>query len=521
MLNLSRPVKPEDYLATAWRRKWWILIPFVLVSAAGIAVTLNLPKTYRSSTLILLVPQRVPTEYVRSTVTSTIEEQIQSLNTQIMSRTNLLSVVQEFGLYREELRKMSQEEIVEVMRKNIQIELKGGPREKKEAFELFFAGEDPKTVMMVTNRLASLFIEQNLKMRESQAEGTASFLADQLKRTEADLEKKEKEITAFKSRYMGELPEQMQANLGVLQQLQLQHQRISDSIRSAEDRKVLYTNQVTELKRFSSASRPEDSSLPPEVAPSGGRAAAERETAEERLATLLAKYTEKHPDVVALKKRVEEMKREAEERPPQGTGAGREAGRTRRPVAPTSQTDAMIANVQAQLASVDSEIRHLRIEEEKVKARIREYEQRIENAPKIEQEMTNLTRDYENMKKLYESLLSKKLDSEQAKAMEQRQQGQQFRILDPAQLPTKPWKPDMMKLLALSVALGLGAGCGLALLVEYKDRSFKDPEDLGAFTGLSVIAVVPRIEPDLDKGGSAGKVQALSGGAPGRRVRSA
>jgi len=150
--------------------------------------------------------------------------------------------------------------------------------------------------------------------------------------------------------------------------------------------------------------------------------------------------------------------------------------------------------VQAQIAAAESEIRQLRAEEEKVRARIREFEQRIENAPRREQEMTTLTRDYENTKKLYESLLAKKLDSEQAKAMEQRQQGEQFRVLDPAQLPSKPWKPDMTKLFALSIALGLGSGLGLALLLEYMNRSFRDPEDLQAFTGLPVLAVVPTIE---------------------------
>lgn len=494
MFNLSRPLRPEDYLAMVKRRFWWILIPFVVVSLAGIAIVFQLPKVYRSSTLILLIPQRVPTEYIKPTVTESIEERIHSITTQILSRTNLLTVINEFGLYKEEAGKLSQEELIEKMRKNVEIQLKGGQQrgQRTDAFEVFFAGSDPKTVMMVTNRLASLFIEQNLKIREQQAEGTASFLADQLKKTEADLQRQEQEITAYKTKHMGELPEQMQANLGILQQLQIQYQRVVDGIRSAEDRKVLYSSQLAELRKYAAATRVEEPAPVEELLPSPPASA--QEALKENLAKLRAKYTDKHPDVVAARKRLEEAELE------QGQGgenkpalpAQRRVMRT--PRAQIGQGELSIANVLAQMASAESEIRQLRAEEEKVRARIREFEQRIENAPRREQEMTTLTRDYENTKKLYESLLAKKLDSEQAKAMEQRQQGEQFRVLDPAQLPSKPWKPDIMKLVALCLALGLGSGLGVALLLEYMNRSFRDPEDLQAFSGLPVLAVVPTID---------------------------
>ncbi len=514
MLNLARPLRPEDYLAMAWRRKWWILIPFVLVSAAGIGIVMHLPKVYQANTLILLVRQRVPTEYVRATVTESIDERIYSISTEILSRTNLQRVIDEFGLYKAESQKLTQEEVIELMRKHIDIQVKGGTgaakRDKKDAFEVYFSGPEPKTVAMVTNRLASLFVEQNLKLREQQAEGTAAFLADQLKKTEAQLEGLEKQITAFKTRHMGELPEQMQANLGVLQQLQLQHQRISDSIRSAEDRKVLYINQVAELRKFAST---EGTGEPVIVeAPQSGR-----ETLQDALARLRAKYTDRHPEVMALKKRLEEEGAQAGG--PRASGASspdRPARQIRTARGQTGQLDTMIAGLQAQLAAVDSEIRHLRGEEEKIRARIREHEQRIENTPRREQEMTALARDYENTKKSYESLLAKKLESEQAKAMEQRQQGEQFRVIDPAQVPVKPWKPDILKLIALSLACGLGAGLGLALLQEYLDRSFKDPEDLAAFSGLQVLAVIPRIETVGKAGGGRTRSSAAT-----RRARSA
>ncbi len=516
MLNLARPLKPEDYLVMAWRRKWWILIPFVIISGAGIAYSLQMPKVYRSSTLILLVPQRVPREYIRPTISEGIEERIHSIGSQIMSHSNLEIIIDELGLYRGEGSR-GKKEVIEQMKENIDIQLKGG--QKKYAFEVFYAGEDPRTVMMVTNRLASFFVEQNLRLREQQAEGTASFLADQLKKVQVELEKQEKEIAAFKTEHMGELPEQVQANLGVLQQIQLQYQRISDSIRSAEDRKVLYMNQIAELRKISPTARDQQEAQAEPGILVGQPGGAGRETPEETLARLKARYTESHPDVVAAQKRVDEARKAAgQETGTSATPAGRSGLRLRTDRAQVIQSDTTIANVIAQSAAIETEIRQLRAEEAKTKARIREYEQRIENAPKREQEMATLLREHDNTKKSFDTLLGKKLDAEQAQAMEQRQQGEQFRVLDPAQLPVEPWKPNMLRMIALSLALGLGAGLGLALLVEYMDRSFKDPEDLAAFTGLSVLAVVPRIELEEGEKAKEQKVESVTRVVRGMRV---
>lgn len=504
MLNLARKPRPEDYIAFLWRRKWWILVPFVLVAGGGLGVVNNLPKLYRSTTLIMLVPQRVPTEYVRPTVTTTVEERLQSIATQVLSRTNLRMIIDEFKLYPDLRGKLSEEDVIERMRTDIEIEMKRGQkagqrRDTVDAFELSFSYRDPRTAMLVANRLASFFIEQNLKLREQQAENTAAFLADQLKKVEAELEKREKEIADFKVKHMGLLPEQTSANMGMLQQLQMQYQRLNDSIRSAEDRKVLYVNQIAELRRFSAAAREHQEAAGIEEISQGGPNTVEQ--LEASLAQLRAKYTDRHPDVLAMKRRLEEAKEAARTAaaPQARQGGSGSASRRGQGRGALDQTETMIATLQAQLAATESEIRQLRMEETKLKARIRHYEERIETAPQVEQMMTDLTRGYENTRKLYDSLLAKKLEAEQARAMEQRQQGEQFRILDPAQMPAKPWKPDMRKMTILCLVLGLGAGLGLALLVDYRDRSFKDPEDLEAFTGLKVVAVLPRVEM---KGGS-------------------
>lgn len=470
MLNLARPLRPEDYIAIAWRRRWWIIIPFVLVSTAGILLTFHLPKVYRSSTRILLISQRVPEDYIRPTVTASIEERVYSVSLQITSRTNLSKIIDEFDLYGEYVGKTREEEVIERMRKDIDVKVKdpGRGRGGGAAFEVFYAGDDPERVMMVTNRLASLFIEQHLRIRERQARGTAEFLGDQLRQVKAELESQERSLTAFKLKNMGELPEQMEANLRVLEQLQLQSQRVSDGLRSAEHRRTMLMSQV---------SLP-DSNLT-------GSSPSTIETLYAELRVLKSKYTDNHPDVIMMKKRIKEVE---------------ELGRSQGAMIPeTNQTrPSYILGRQNQVVELDDEIRRLREQERKIQSKIKEYEKRIEVTPKREQELISVTRDYENTKELYQSLLTKKLEAEQAKTMEERQKGEQFLIIDPAQLPTVPWKPNIRKLCLLSVALGLGVGCGLASLAEYRDRSFKDPEDLQAFTGVSVLAVVPRIELDDD-----------------------
>lgn len=479
MFNLARPVKPEDYLAVARRRKWWIIMPFVLIGAAGIVISLHLPKVYRSSTLILVVPQRVPEDYIKPTVTATIEERLRTISSLIKSRTNLTKIMDEFGLYRDKRDELSEDAIIETLRENIEIELKetGTKGDRGTAFEIFYAGKDPQTVMMVTNRLASLFIEQNLSIREQQAQGTAGFLAEQLQKLKTDLEHQEDLLTHFKLKHMGELPEQMEANLRVLEQLQIQYQRVSADLRSAENRRALLINQ-------------------PPLADSGsiGSSPPTIETLYAELESLRSKYTDRHPDVILLRKRIKDL---------EGMGQASEIGA--QGAGQTSTVRPRISDRQAQIATVEAEIRRLRAEEGRIESKIKEYENRIEVTPKREQELLSISRDYENTKELYQALLSKKLEAEQAMTMEERRKGEQFQVIDPAPLPTKPWKPDMRRLFTLSILLGLGVGCGLAAFLEYRDRSFKDQEDLEAFAGIPVLAVIPRIE--LDKQGKArGKV---------------
>ena len=211
----------ETVFKIASRRKWLILVPAVVVAAAGLAWIQHLPNVYRANTLIIVVPQRVPESYVRSTVTTRIEDRLQSISQQILSRTRLEKVVQDFNLYPERRQAEVMEDIVDRMRQDISIDIVKG-----DAFRVSYSAAQPVTAMKVTERLASLFIDESLRDREALAEGTNSFLEAQLDEARRKLVENEKSLEEYQNKYNGELPTQLQANLQGLHNTEMQLQAL-------------------------------------------------------------------------------------------------------------------------------------------------------------------------------------------------------------------------------------------------------------------------------------------------------
>jgi len=438
------------------------------------------PKLYRASTLILITPQKVPEAFVRPTVTSTVGERLQSIGQEIMSRTRLEQIISELGLYREEARSSSLEGIVELMRKDIQIEIR-----REGYFRISYIGKDPMVVAMVTNKLASLFIEENLKLREQQAQGTSDFLSTELEATKAKLEEQEKMVARFKRQFMGELPEQRDANLRILEQLQLQYQRVSDSIRAAQDRKLFIQKQLSDLK-FEVAS--EDSAK-------GKSSLVGRKSSQEiqleqlrnQLFDIQMKYTEKHPDNLIVRKKIAELEVEIEKAKLEKEGGLKIEEKT-------LSIDPRYNEIEDRLMLTEREIERLKEEDARIRAQMAKYSERVEKTFGRELEIANLTRDYQNAKETYQSLLRKSQEAQQAENLERRQKGEQFKVIDSAQTPGMPFKPDIPKILLFGLLLGLGSGFGLAFFREQMDRSFRDAEDLEATLGLKVIANIPKVE---------------------------
>lgn len=482
MINPNKPFNIHDYIEIVLRRLWYIIIPVIVVMIGAVLYAYTSPKLYRSSTLILITPQKVPEAFVRPTVTSTIGERLQSIGQEIMSRTRLEQIISELKLYQEEIKSGSLEGVVELMRKNIQVEIKG----REGYFTISYIGKDPKVVTVVTNKLASLFIEENLKLREQQAQGTSEFLSTELQATKVKLEEQEKMIAHFKRQFMGELPEQRDANLRILEQLQLQYQRISDSLRAAQDRKLFFQKQLSDLELViaSEESARGTSSLT-------GRNKSSQETQLEQLKNQLSdlqtKYTEKHPDIQIVRRRIAELEAEIGKVKSEKEKGLKEGGKG-------LSVDPRHNEIKDRLIGTEKEMERLKEEDAKIRAQMAKYSERVEKTFGRELEISNLTRDYQNAKETYQSLLRKSQEAQQAENLERRQKGEQFKVIDPARTPGMPFKPDIPKILLFGLLLGIGSGFGLAFFREQMDRSFRDAEDLEATLGLKVIANIPKIE---------------------------
>ncbi len=472
MPNTTESIKPEYIIELVLRQRWFIIIPFCLSMTAGLYLAFTLPRVYQSETLILVEPQRVPEDYVRSVVSSDIDARISTISQQIMSRTNLEKVIDEFKLYSgPEYEGMYMEDKIEGMRKRITVDVTRA-RRGTDAFSISFKGKNPERVMKVANVLANYFIDQNLKVREAQAIGTSDFLEDELNTMRKRLEGVEEILKKYRVKYMGALPEQLETNLRILDRLQTQLSDRQESLRDAKNRLAPLEN-LSPVYQSSSAEGiiEEDLSNP--------------NLLKQQLANLKLRYTDQHPDVIRLNKIIADLEAKTEKE----TGETTEESQAEASVSET----AMRTPYMTQREEIKGQIKTLEAEILKINNQTKYYQKRVEDTPKREQELMSLRRDHQNIQESYNSLLNRKLEAEIAVNMEKKQKGERFRILDPARLPEKPVSPNMKKLFMLAVAAGLGIGAGIIFLLEYFNTSFKKPEDIESFLGLPVLVTIPPI----------------------------
>lgn len=481
----------QDYIAMLLHRRWYVLIPLALSVSASVALCFVLPKIYKSTTVILVEQQKVPEAYVKSSVSIDLDERLSTIQQQIMSRSLLRSVIGEFGLYKKEAERVTPDEIVEIMRKNVEVKVDKG-KKNIEAFSISYSGTDANTVMLVTNKLASLFIEENLKVREEFVEGTSAFLDNELNGIKVALEAQENKIREFKQQYVGELPEQTAANLHTLDRLQLELQTIHEALSKAKEQRAALLEREPGLGSLNL-----DRVTAREIGnidPSRLRLA----QLQVELANLQAQFTDKYPDVIRLKKEIADLEEKSQVKISKdakaSSGSSSKDG---------SKTDAHLKDMlendgpQRQFNQVRLDIRHFEERQKQIETQIEAYEARVEKAPLREQQMLGLVRDYENTKLHYQALLDKKLNARISENLEKRQKAEQFRILDPANLPDKPYKPDPFRIVLLGLVVGLSTGGGAAYLRETMDVSFKRPEEVEMILHHPVLISIPNIHETL------------------------
>ena len=486
-----------NYFITIFRRRlWYVVLPFFVVMSAILVYCIKAPKIYRSSTLVLIQPQEVPEHYVTPTVTSDVRSRLKAIAEQILSRSRLEKIIDGYDLYPEARSVGSMYDAVEKMREKIEINFKEGMNrhDSPPAFEVAFHGRDPVKVRDVVADLGNIFLEENLEIRAKQAAGTSKFLERELERMRDDLRHKEELVRQFREQYMGFLPEQMQNNQQILGQLQQQLDSLNTALQNTEDRKILLqsqlnklnTMQVGDLGEGGLSSGSHEAQLPSNLG--------ELHT---RLHSLKSRYTDQHPDVVRLAAIIEKLEK-AQKTTPSGTSSQGHSLSF-----PLTETQQLVLvqkeDLVTKLDLIDNEIRSLKKEKNRTARMIEQYRDRIEKGPLVEQKFLDLRRDYEMASENYQSLLKKKLESNLAEDLERTQKGEQFKIQDPANLPTKPFKPDIWRVLAIGLMLALASAFGIAYLREYLDPTFWLTKDLETALQLPVLTSVPVIFTDKER----------------------
>jgi polysaccharide biosynthesis transport protein len=475
----------QDYWEMVVRRKW--LIVSCVVSAIGVASALCvvLPRSFRSTTTVLVESQKIPESYVQSVVGGTIEERLSSIQQVVLSRSLLTQVAEEFHLFNENVTPEEKEGVINAMRKNVKVDTvdSSGARGRSiEAFSISFSHGDPVVAMRVTERFASQFIEQNLKIREQLVEGASDFLEQELRLSKEKLEAQEKLISEFKTKNIGELPQQVEANLRSLDRIQLELNATSESIQSLSSRLSGIDKQINEYKVTGRSSSVNDAGQTNvgRIDPLIARLA----ELERSLAALkAADYKDTYPDVVSARQEIDTVK----EQLAQKYGVSREEVKQ----GSSNVFDPVMKELIRQHENTRIELEGLKERERRLHVQKSQFEGRVERTPAHEQDLMILIRDYENTQKAYQTLLEKKLNARVAENLEKRQKGEQFRIIDPANLPVAPEKPNRPLILLGGLAVGCAMGFGSAFLIEMLRPAFRRPEEAESFLGLPILASIP------------------------------
>lgn len=475
---------PDEIKSILWRGRWWILLPFAAGLALAPVIASYVPELYRSETVLMVIPQRIPDSYVRSTVTATVQDRLFSISDQILSRSRLERIITEFDLYPSERRSSPMEDVVMTMRDR-DIELQ--PPGREPSFRVSFTNTDPNTAQKVAARLASMFIDENTREREKMAEGTSVFLESQLEDAKIRLIEHENKLEEYRLRNSGELPSQMTANLQAIQNNRMQMQNINEAMNRARERRLLIERQLSELTPPPSTIGQTDGDAAPatDLLPlPSERPLAE---AQARLKEYRLKYTPNHPDIRALERTIRDLEERVKQEallppPPADTRlTPEELARER-----------TIRDLRFQLDDIDRQLKGHEDEAARLQSELASYQARIEAAPSRETELVELTRDYNTLQGIYSSLLEKQEDSKLAANLERRQIGEQFRILDPASFPERPDNQRQRLIMTYSAAAGgLVLGFLLVVFFELIDSSFKLESDVLRTLNLPVLALVP------------------------------
>jgi polysaccharide biosynthesis transport protein len=491
----GEPIDVQHYMGIVRRRHFHFLIPLFVGWAIVWGASWVLPPRYQSSTLILVEQPSMPKDYVTPNISDDLQERMTSITQQILSRTRLLHIIDQFNLYSGKHAQWSADQKVEHMRKDIDIDLVRDPQNQITSFNVSFQSRDPLVAQQVTGELTNLFIDENLEARQQQSEDTTRFLESQLDAARKSLADQEDKIRQFKAQHVGEMPGQLASNLQILQGLQSQLQNEEDALNTARQQHVYLQTMADQYKAIQPSTKNADGTV------SVGLPALnqELEKLKAQLADLTSHYTDRHPDVRKLKEQIAKTEKERDQlrasmKASAANGAADSGDTSSGAAAGADPTQiSTLAPIQSQLRSNQLEITNREHTVASLKEKIEDYQGRLNQEPIREQQLADLTRGYDQSKATYDDLLKKKNESKMATSMELLQQGERFRVVDAPSLPQKPAFPNRLKFCGIGIGIGLVLGVLVAGTFEMFDDRMYSAKEIRKLLPAEVIGEVPAI----------------------------
>lgn len=490
-----RQMSIEDYVEILRKRWWIILIPAVLGCVGVYLFSRTLANQYTSRTLVIVEQQKVPETYVKSVDSGDIGERLGTMQEQILSRTRLQPIIEKFDLFKSQRGKAPMEDLVDALRKSIivmPIKSMVSTREGDiPGFSISYTGNDPRLAQQICSEILSMFIEESIRLRTQRAEGTTDFMKEQLDQAKKGLDAQDAKLADFKRKYIGSLPGNEQADINMMSAYGSQLDAVTSQLsRAQQDKSYLESLLAQQVATWQTAQKT-----------SGGVGEPHQDALEKQLSdlqsqlvSLKARYTDDYPDVVkmedtiaALKKKIDDNQARPQDKTP---ATGTTTATTAAANTPEPQS---IQQLRLQIHQMEIMIKDKTREQTRVRAQLGAAQGRLSMSPGVEEQYKAITRDYQTALQFYNDLLSKKNQSEMATSLERAQEGEQFRVMDPPNLPEKPSFPNRQAFAGAGLGAGFALGIGITLLLELRDKTLRTEDDIEQFLGLPTLAMVPII----------------------------
>ncbi|MGY6275577.1 lipopolysaccharide biosynthesis protein [Methylomonas sp. MgM2] len=522
----------KDYLKIIKVRRKFLVIPFIIIALLSIILAVVLPSIYRSSATILIEEQEIPSELVKSTVTTFADQRIQIISQRIMSRSNLIEIIKKYDLYADDRKTKTEEKILEKMRDSIKVESisadvidprNGAPTKATIAFVLSFDDESPILSQKVANELTSLFLKENIKSRTQSAENAAMFLSEEARRLKEKIQQLQAQLASFKEKYLHQLPEVNQLNQQELTSLNNQLISLDSQERAAQERRFYLEGQLAQidpnamatnavgnrvfdmkdrlkelqsqypslLARYSENHpdlvkiRREIESLQTEIGVNTDLNAMNAELTEKKaeLGMLLKQYSAKHPDVVKLQRQISSLQ-----------DALVEAKQNNYSSIDLEPDNPAYITLKSQLEAANSDIKAISYTREQIKQKIEELRSNLMQAPLVEKDYMDLVQELTNTNQRYQEVSAREMEAQISQQLELQKKGERFTLIDPPQEPLEPVSPNRVAILFLGFVLAMAGGFGAVALAETLDSTIHSQKAITNILGVAPLATIPYLE---------------------------